>query len=66
MKPSDKKVDVGRRSFLSLAGAGAIAGGATLASGGATAATPDVAADQDNKVYRETDHVRRVYEYSRF
>ena len=66
MKSSDKKVDAGRRSFLSLAGASAVAGGAVLASGSKPADASEVAKDQDNNVYRETDHVRRVYELSRF
>ena len=66
MKPSEKKVDAGRRSFLSLAGASAVAGGAVIASGGTPAEASEVAEGQDTKLYRETDHVRRVYELSRF
>ncbi len=64
-KPYDKKVDSGRRNFLTLAGAGAVVGGAAIASGGTPAeATP--VAEEGEKLYRETDHVRRVYELSRF
>jgi len=65
MKPSDKKMDSGRRDFLTLAGVSAVTGGAVLASGGKSAEAA-VAADQKGKLYRETDHVRRVYELSRF
>ncbi|MGI9405526.1 MAG: formate dehydrogenase [Hyphomicrobiaceae bacterium] len=65
MKPSDKKVDSGRRNFLTLAGAGAVAGSAVIASGGKTAEAAPIV-QEGEKLYRETDHVRRVYELSRF
>ena len=56
------KLATDRRSFLKLAGVGA-AGAVAAASGSATA----VAQEQDTgSVYRETDHVRKVYELQRF
>ncbi len=66
MKPSDKKMDSGRRNFLTLAGVGAVTGGAMLASGGKPAEAGVAAEQEGDKLYRETDHVRRVYELSRF
>ncbi|MFD1694704.1 twin-arginine translocation signal domain-containing protein [Roseibium aestuarii] len=53
----------GRRDFLKLAGLGTLASGATLVAGEAVAAeTPSETAAG----YRETDHVRKVYETARF
>ncbi|MTI42366.1 twin-arginine translocation signal domain-containing protein [Roseibium hamelinense] len=60
----DKTKDTaGRRDFLKLAGLGTLASGATLVAGSAQAA--DVA-DPSGNGYRETDHVKKVYETARF
>jgi len=53
----------GRRDFLKLAGLGTLASGATLVAGTAEAAEVDAAAGSG---YRETDHVKKVYETARF
>lgn len=54
----------GRRNFLKLAGSGA-AGSVAVATGGAE---PAQAAGQEPAAsgYRETPHVKKVYELSRF
>ena len=52
-----------RRDFLKLAGLGSLAGGATLVTGTAEAAAPSSEAGNG---YRETDHVKKVYEAARF
>ncbi len=65
MKQDKGEVKADRRSFLKLAGAGAVLGGAAVAgSGGAQAQTAPV--DDGQGRYQETDHVRKVYELSRF
>lgn len=52
-----------RRSFLKLASVGTLAGGAAVVTGGtAQAAEPE----QTGSGYRESEHVKRVYELSRF
>ena len=64
MKREKEQVTSDRRSFLKLAGAGAVLSGAAVAtSGTAQASTP---ADTSEGRYQETDHVRKVYELSRF
>ena len=61
---ADKAKDTnGRRDFLKLAGLGTLASGATLVAGEADASE---AADANGTGYRETDHVRKVYETARF
>ncbi len=62
---TDKKQQEGadRRNFLKLAGLGTLASGATIVSGGAQAVEADL---QGATGYRETDHVKKVYETSRF
>jgi len=58
---------IGRRDFFRNATLGAGAAGAAaigLATGKAEAAVPD--AQQDGAGYRETEHVKKYYELSRF
>ncbi|WP_150525113.1 twin-arginine translocation signal domain-containing protein [Roseibium sediminis] len=61
----DKKTpdSADRRNFLKLAGLGTLASGATVVAGAAEAAAPSQDAGTG---YRETDHVKRVYETARF
>lgn len=56
------KESADRRDFLKLAGLGALASGATVVAGGAEAAE----AAPEGSGYRETDHVKKVYETARF
>ncbi|WP_417684378.1 twin-arginine translocation signal domain-containing protein [Roseibium sp.] len=62
---TDKKTqDVAdRRNFLKLAGLGTIASGATIVGGSAQAVEADL---ESATGYRETDHVKKVYETARF
>ncbi|MBU2532952.1 MAG: formate dehydrogenase [Alphaproteobacteria bacterium] len=54
-----------RRSFLKIAGLGAVGAAATAAS--TVAVTAEAAPPSDKKGgYRETEHVKRVYELARF
>ena len=62
MKQNKKEVGADRRSFLKLAGAGAVAGGAALLPGGEAEASE---AKAKPSLYRETDHIRRYYELAR-
>jgi len=65
MKREKGEVTADRRSFLKLAGAGAVLGGAAaVGTSAAQAETKPV--DDGQGRYQETDHVRRVYELSRF
>ena len=64
MKREKEQVTSDRRSFLKLAGAGAVLSGAAVAGGGAAQA--EAPRDDKNGRYQETDHVRRVYDLSRF
>jgi hypothetical protein len=64
MKRKDTAVEADRRSFLKLAGLGVVAAPAALVAGEkaeAAAPTSKTAAG-----YRETEHVKRVYETSSF
>ncbi|WP_029056789.1 twin-arginine translocation signal domain-containing protein [Stappia stellulata] len=63
MRRKDTAVEADRRSFLKLAGLGAVAGSATLVAGEAVAdeALPETAAG-----YRETEHVKTFYKSARF
>ncbi|WP_417667038.1 twin-arginine translocation signal domain-containing protein [Roseibium sp.] len=63
MTDKNKQDGADRRNFLKLAGLGTLAGGATIVSGGAQAAEVELDAGTG---YRETDHVKKVYETSRF
>lgn len=65
-EPDRKAEGIARRDFLRTAGVGAIAGvGATMIGGvdGAEADSPTPAAKGR---YRESDHVRQVYDLARF
>lgn len=52
-----------RRSFLKLAGAGAVTGGAAVTAGAAIA-SPTTTPDGDS-LYRETEHIKRYYDLAR-
>ncbi|MGI9384856.1 MAG: formate dehydrogenase [Methyloligellaceae bacterium] len=65
MKRSQDKTVADRRSFLRLAGLGTVAGGAALVAGGG-AAEADTAADDKDRLYSETDHVKTYYQLARF
>lgn len=54
-----------RRSFLKLAGAGAVAGGAALVSG-KDAAEASTTAEDKGRLYKQTDHVKTYYNLARF
>jgi DMSO/TMAO reductase YedYZ molybdopterin-dependent catalytic subunit len=56
----------GRRDFLKLAGLGAAAGSVAVAAKVAPAVADEAAASASKPGYRETDHVRKVYEVARF
>ncbi|MBD8875008.1 twin-arginine translocation signal domain-containing protein [Roseibium polysiphoniae] len=62
---TDKKTKdtADRRNFLKLAGLGTLAGGASIVAGGAEAVEAGTDAGTG---YRETDHVKKVYETARF
>jgi len=53
-----------RRDFLKLAGVGSIASAAVAAAGSAAEARTE--ADEQGVGYRETAHVKKVYELARF
>jgi hypothetical protein len=53
-----------RRDFLKLAGVGSVAGAASAVTGAATAEAK--AEPERTDGYRETAHVKKVYELSRF
>ena len=64
MSKHDEAKQSPRREFLKLTGLGTLAGAATLAGGvprEAEAASTDTGSD-----YRETEHVKKVYELARF
>ncbi len=65
MKQKCDRAVADRRSFLKLAGAGAVAGGVALVSG-EKPAEASTAANETDRLYRETDHVRTYYELARF
>ena len=54
-----------RRSFLKLAGAGAVTGGAVLV-GGKGVAEASSTADDSGRLYKETDHIKTYYKLARF
>jgi hypothetical protein len=62
MKQSKPEAVADRRSFLKLAGASAVTGGAALVTGEAAQASE---AKAKPSLYRETDHIRRYYELAR-
>ena len=53
-----------RRGFLKLASVGTLASGAAAVSGVSAQATEEIEAQGSG--YRESDHVKKVYELSRF
>jgi hypothetical protein len=55
-----------RRDFLRTAGVGVVAGVGAAIVGGADEAAATEPAPAAKGRYRETDHVRRVYDLSRF
>ena len=59
----DQKATADRRSFLKLAGAGAVTGGAAVAVTGEAKAAGQKPAGEGQ--YRETEHVRRYYDSAR-
>ena len=65
MSEKDNASSPGRRRFLRIASLGPVAGAALLAAGrqGASAAEVDMATGSG---YRETPHVKKAYELSRF
>lgn len=65
MKRSQDKAVTDRRSFLRLAGLGSVAGGAALVAGQG-AAEAETAADDKDRLYKETDHVKTYYRLARF
>ncbi|ESR22862.1 hypothetical protein [Lutibaculum baratangense] len=67
MERQDNKAGESRRGFLRLAGLGSVVAGATLVAGKGEAEAAVAAADGTSGAgYRETEHVRKVYEVSRF
>jgi len=55
-----------RRQFLKLASLGAVAGAVAAAAGESGKAAAATAPEPEGKGYRETAHVKRVYELARF
>ena len=51
-----------RRRFFRAAGAGALAGGATLAAGGTANAADEIRSPSS---YKETEHMKRYYDSAR-
>ena len=66
MKQGKGEVQADRRNFLKLAGSGAVLSGAAAASSVTAQAATTQPEDTSNGRYQETEHVRRVYELSRF
>jgi hypothetical protein len=66
MKQEQEAKSGRRRDFLKLAGSGAL-GGAAAAAAAAVGAPAEAALEAAPKPgYRETDHVKKVYELARF
>lgn len=63
MDKNGKQPVADRRSFLKLAGAGVVTGGAAVAAGKPAAAAET---KPESGLYRETEHVRRYYELAKF
>lgn len=64
--PDRERDGLARRDFLRTAGLGAVAGVGAVALGGGNDAEADAPSDTAKGRYRETDHVRQVYDLSRF
>lgn len=60
----EKEAAPDRRAFLKMASVGTLASGAVAVAGGAAQASEEIQVEGSG--YRETDHVKRVYELSRF
>lgn len=65
MKAKCDHANADRRSFLKLAGAGAVTGGAVLV-GGKGAAEAGTTADETGRLYQENDHIKTYYDLARF
>lgn len=65
MKKEQEATAAKRRDFLRLAGLGTLGGAAAAAVGSATAAAGTETREAQSG-YRETAHVRKVYELARF
>jgi hypothetical protein len=67
-RDKDKRAGLARRDFLKTAGLGVAAGlgAATLGAGTAAGEAVHASADHRRGRYRESEHVRRVYELARF
>lgn len=65
MKEKKEQTVTDRRSFMKMAGIGAVAGGAALVSG-KTPAAAELAEENSGRLYKETDHIRTYYELARF
>lgn len=65
MTTKDGHTATDRRGFLKFAGLGSFAGALALVAGRDTAEAADVGAETGFG-YRETEHVRRFYESTRF
>jgi nitrous oxide reductase len=64
-KPGESKT-APRRDFLKLAGLGALAGAAAATGGAPRTAEAATAKPATGAGYRETEHVKKAYELSRF
>lgn len=65
MQEKDKAPVADRRSFLKLAGLGAVSGGAALVADSKTGEANADARPAD-ALYRETEHVKRYYALAKF
>jgi anaerobic selenocysteine-containing dehydrogenase len=66
VRKSGKTKAAPRRDFLKLAGLGTLAGAAAAASGTPQQAKAATAKPTADAGYRETEHVKKAYELSRF
>lgn len=65
-KTDQETEGVARRDFLRTAGVGMVAGVGAVIAGGTDEAKAEAPAPAAKGRYRETDHVRQVYDLSRF
>lgn len=66
VRKSGKTKTAQRRDFLKLAGLGTLAGAAAAAAGAPKTAEAATAKPSADAGYRETEHVKKAYELSRF
>ncbi len=59
------RANADRRSFLKLAGVGAVSGGVALVSG-KSVAEASTTADESGRLYKQTDHIKTYYDLARF